>query len=187
MSSATTIDRFFKRYPAVAVTLYVTLVSALLAATFAAVADVLDHRASVRAASDLLAQFEGRRSPAGAGDSNSIGPVPAGSPFLEGDTVTVAGAALLQRVATAITRVGGNVLSSQVELQGPQAAEGYVSLVASCEVEQPALQRLVYDLEAGMPFLFIEQLVIQAPQSATPDSGRMRVLISVSGQWQGHK
>ena len=38
-----------------------------------------------------------------------------------------------------------------------------ISLMASCEIEQPALQQLLYDLEAGMPFLFVDQLVAQAP------------------------
>ena len=91
--------------------------------------------------------------------------MPTGSPFLEGQTLTVAGAALLQRVADAVTKVGGNVLSSQVDVQGVQAKDGYVSVLASCEVEQAAMQRLLYDLEAGMPFLFIEQFVAQSPQT----------------------
>jgi general secretion pathway protein M len=52
------------------------------------------------------------------------------------------------------------------------------------------LQQLLYDLEAGMPFLFIDQLVVQGLQGAAPagDSGsRLRLLISVSGQWQAAK
>ena len=39
-----------------------------------------------------------------------------------------------------------------------------------------------------MPFLFVDQLVVQAPQAGTgEDGGRMRVLLGVSGQWQGAK
>jgi general secretion pathway protein M len=39
-----------------------------------------------------------------------------------------------------------------------------------------------------MPFLFIEQLAVQTPQgAAAPDKGRMRVLLSIAGQWQGRK
>jgi general secretion pathway protein M len=113
---------------------------------------------------------------------------PIGSPFLEGQTITVAGAALLQRVTAAVTKVGGNVLSSQVELQGSEAKDGFVSLVASCEVDQPALQQMLYDIEAGMPFLFVDQLVVQASQGVAGSEGlRMRVLIGVSGKWQETK
>ena len=99
--------------------------------------------------------------------------------------MTIAGADLQRRVAGAVTAVGGNVLSSQVDLQGSQANEGYVILSASCEISQTALQPLLYDLEAGMPFLFVEQLVVQAPQSGGETEGKqMRVQIDVAGEWQ---
>jgi general secretion pathway protein M len=39
-----------------------------------------------------------------------------------------------------------------------------------------------------MPFLFIDQLAVQGPQAPGGESGsRLRVLISVSGQWQASK
>ena len=44
-------------------------------------------------------------------------------------------------------------------------------MIASCEIEQPQLQQLLYDLEAGMPFLFVDQLVVQTPLTAS-GSGR---------------
>jgi general secretion pathway protein M len=112
--------------------------------------------------------------------------MPSGSPYLEGATVTVAGAALLARVAGAVTRLGGNVLSSQLDVQGTQAKAGFVSMIASCELDQPALQPLIYDLEAGMPFLFIDQLSVQAPAISSGE-GKLRILLAVSGQWQGAK
>jgi general secretion pathway protein M len=37
-----------------------------------------------------------------------------------------------------------------------------------------------------MPFLFIDQLAIQAPTSSTGE-GKLRVLLTVSGQWQEAK
>ena len=102
--------------------------------------------------------------------------------------MTVAGAALLQRVTAAATRLGGNVLSSQVELQGTQAKTGFLTIIASCDIEQSGLQQLLYDLEAGQPFLFVDQLSVQAPASfASSNEGKLRVLLSVSGQWQGAK
>ena len=59
-------------------------------------------------------------------------------------------------------------------------------MVVSCEIEQSALQQLLYDLEAGMPFLFIDQLMVQAPVVGVQES-RTRVLLSVSGLWGGSK
>jgi general secretion pathway protein M len=82
-----------------------------------------------------------------------------------------------------VTKAGGNVLSSQLDVQGgPNAKAGFVSMVANCELEQASLQSLLYDLEAGMPFLFVDQLDIQV---ATPGEGKLRFLLGVSAQWQG--
>ena len=162
----------------------------LLALAWSAVADILERRQSVAASSDLLAQLEGRRAVGGGcRRGRPPGAVPTGSPFLEGQTLTVAGAALLQRVADAVTKVGGNVLSSQVDVQGVQAKDGYVSVLASCEIEQAAMQRLLYDLEAGMPYLFIEQFVAQAPQTAPaqPKAAACACCSRSPGRWQGEQ
>jgi general secretion pathway protein M len=149
--------------------------------------DLLSQRAGVLNLRAMLEQFEGRKPAAGRGQGAGVA-APAGSPFLEGATVTVAGAALLQHVTAAVTKLGGNVLSSQIDLQGTQAKTGFLTIIASCDIDQPGLQQLLYDLEAGQPFLFVDQLSVQAP-ATLPSSGegRLRVLISVSGQWQGAK
>jgi general secretion pathway protein M len=188
MTQDQAINRYLTRYPAAAVAIYVGVVGLLLFGCWAAVADIGERRAEVAAASEMLARLEGR-SPARPGDVDfSEGPQPGGSPFLEGQTLTTAAAALLQRVASSIARIGGNVLSSQVELEGAQFKNGFVGLIVSCEIEQPALQQLLHDLEAGMPYLFVEQLVAQAPVPTASRGGeRMRVLIAVSGLWPGAK
>jgi general secretion pathway protein M len=187
MSSEHPIDSYLNRFPSVAALVYVAVLGVLVFAIWAALADLLERQRTVDAAADMLARLEGRTPQSRAeGGAGTTGPIPAGSPFLEGQTVTVAGAALLQRVASAVTQVGGNVLSSQVELQGSQSKDGFVSLIASCEMDQAALQPLLYDIEAGMPFLFVDQLVAQAPISAN-EGGRTRVLLAVSGLWPGAK
>jgi general secretion pathway protein M len=43
----------------------------------------------------------------------------------------------------------------RLDLDGPQAKDGFVSVTLDCKFEQPALRQLLYDVEAGMPFLFI--------------------------------
>ena len=55
-------------------------------------------------------------------------------------------------------------------------------------MEQASLQKVLYDLEVGMPFLFVDQLVVQIPASlAESRDGKLRILLAVSGQWQGAK
>ena len=188
MTSAQTITRTLTHSPLIAVVLYIAVAGALLATTGFAVSDILDHRRGLAQTSDLLDQLRGR-GPRGAGGSSVAAEHP-GTPFLEGPTVTVAGATLLQRVAAAVSNVGGTIQSSQVDVLGTQAKDGLVGLVVSCEMEQPALQKLLYDLEVGMPFLFVDQLDVQVPQMTSVNdsgSGRIRVVLGVSGQWQGGK
>jgi general secretion pathway protein M len=178
-------EGYLARFPVVAAVFYVAVIITFFVTTWFNISDYLERRQAVAASGDILSHLEGRNSsssPTNAGASLT------GSPVLEGQTVTVAGAALLERVAGAVTRIGGNILSSQVDLQGAQSKNGFVKVSVDCEVEQPSLQQLLYDLEAGMPFLFVDHLVAQAPETATTVSRqKMRVSILVSGQWQGVK
>ena len=84
-------------------------------------------------------------------------------------------------VAGATRRVGGNIRSSQVDLQGPEAKAGFIRATLNFDIEPQRLQPLLYDLEAGMPFLFVDELLVQAPSAAT-QGGRLQVLLGVSGQ-----
>ncbi len=180
------IQKLFTRAHAVSLLGYAALIMGLAVIAWLALASLAGDYADYTAAADMLDRLDGRKPSTG---PSGLASGPAGSPFLEGPTVTVAGAALQQRVVAAVKDAGGNVLSSQVDLEGSQAKQGYVSLSAKCEVGQGALQQLLYDLESGMPFLFIDQLVVQMPQSGggtgvETEAARMRVQIDVSGQWQ---
>jgi general secretion pathway protein M len=187
VSSGNAVTRALTHSPLIAIVLYLGVACGLLVTAGVSIASILDHQRALAQTSDLLDQLRGRKARAGAAAGSAEHP---GTPFLEGPTVTVAGAALLQRVATAVGNVGGTVQSSQVDVLGTQAKDGFVGLVVSCEMDQPSLQKLLYDLEVGMPFLFVDQLDVQVPQTtATNDAGigRIRVVLGVSGQWQGSK
>ena len=165
--------------------LYAGVIVLLVFVTLSSISDLLDQRRELAESAAMLEQLEGHK-PATRGASDVT--MPSGSPYLEGATVTVAGAMLLQRVAGAVVKFGGNVLSTQLDVQGGPTKTGFLSMIASCEIDQPQLQQVLYDLEAGMPFLFVDQLLVQTPVS-TPDSEttKLRVLIGVSGQWKGSK
>jgi general secretion pathway protein M len=177
------IERYLMRYPSITAFLYAALVVTFLLTIIVALVDLGQQYRAVNASADILARLETRSPLASPAPGGSASSQPVGSPFLEGQTVTVASAALLQRTTSAITSAGGSVVSSEVEPQGTQSKDGYVRVVATCELEQSALQRLLYDVEAGMPFLFVDQLVAQAPGPAS-EGGRMRVLLGISGLWR---
>jgi general secretion pathway protein M len=172
------------RREALAVGAYAGVVIALVAISLALLADLHDKSAEIAAAQTRLDQLSERSrpgSPASIGSNAGV----TGSPFLDGRTITIAGAALQQRIEAAVAKAGGELMSSQVELDGPDAKNGFVNLTASVEAGQPAVQTILYDIEAGMPYLFVDKLSIQSPEVfGEPESGRMRMTIGVAGQWR---
>ncbi|WP_424626888.1 type II secretion system protein GspM [Bradyrhizobium sp. SYSU BS000235] len=186
MTAIATLRKTFSGSPSLAASAYAALVLALLFIVVTSVTDLLSRRAEVASAETMLAQLDGRRLAAARTSSGDVS-IPTGSPFLEGATFTIAGATLLQRVDGAVTKLGGNVLSSQVDLKGSQSKAGFISMIASCEIGQAELQKLLYDLEAGMPFLFVDQLVVESTTSSTSGEDKLRILLAVSGQWRGSK
>lgn len=186
MNAVATLRKTFTTSPLVAAIAYAGLVFVLLFTVVTSIADIFSQWADVSSAAAMLAQL-GRKTAAAPGTATDV-TAPSGSPFLEGATVTIAGAALIQRVEGSVTKFGGNVLSTQVDLNGTQSKAGFLGILVSCEIEQSGLQQLLYDLEAGMPFLFIDQLSVQAPSTLSSSSGgKLRVLLAVSGQWQEAK
>lgn len=171
------------RYPLGAVGLYVGVLLACVAVAAANLLAILEQRTAWMSASDMLAGIEARSPARSEAAASDVG-VPAGSPFLEGGSASVASASLLQRVTGAIRRARGNVLSSQVDMQGPHAKAGFITATSSFEIEPASLMPLLYDLEAGMPFLFTEQLAVQSPSGGS-EVRKLRILLAVSGQWQG--
>ncbi|CCD94814.1 putative General secretion pathway protein M, GspM [Bradyrhizobium sp. ORS 375] len=185
MSWANWPHRIFVSSPAAAAALYAVSLLALIWFGAAAVLDLLAKRDQLNDVTTQLAQFAERKRPGGT-TAVSVAAAPGGSVFVEGRTVTIAGAALVQRLTEAITKVGGNVLSTQVDLPAARTNANMISVVASCELEQPALQQLLYDIEAGFPFLFVDQLHVQQPlATAASEGARLRVQLTISGQWRG--
>jgi general secretion pathway protein M len=169
MSVWSTARKIATTSPLSAAAVYAGLLVLLLFMVGSSIVDVVSQRGELAASAAMLEQLEG-------------------SAYLEGATVTVAGATLLQRVASAVVKYGGSVLSTQLDVQGAPNKAGYLSMIASCEIEQAQLQQVLYDLEAGMPFLFVDQLVVQIPLTdSASDTGKLRILLAVSGQWRGAK
>jgi general secretion pathway protein M len=179
MTVKAAIERGLTYSPLVATSLYGAVVVLLLALTWIALADLYNGQSELADTAALLERLQGRRAATASEGGMS------GSPFLEGPSVTVAGATLLQRVAGAVTKAGGTIQSSQVEVAGAEG--GMVKLQVSCEIAQADLQRLLYDLEAGMPFLFVDELTAEMPPAvgAAGGTGLMHVQLGVSGEWQG--
>jgi len=172
------------RRQALAALAYVVVVAGLCGAAFSLASGLADRSSAVTSAEERLAELAARARP-GPTPPASSDALSAGSPFLEGQAITIAGAALQQRVDAAVAKAGGVVVSSQIALDGPDAKDGFVNLSENVEIAQPALQSLLYDLEAGMPYLYVDTLGVQSPEAfGEAETARMRVVLGVTGQWR---
>lgn len=83
-------------------------------------------------------------------------------PFLEGATGALAANALQQRVAGLVEEIGGKLSSIAVEPPSDEPdARARVVVQASADMDTAALQQLLFRLETGAPFLFVQQLTVQ--------------------------
>ncbi len=113
----------------------------------------------------------------------SVGVASARSALLWAKTIGVAAADLQQRVEAAAHDVGAKALSSRVDLQDASSANGALTYVGEIELDAANLQPLLYNLEAGKPFLEIADLSIQPLQDAGA-GGRLRVSLAVTASWR---
>jgi general secretion pathway protein M len=178
MISAHSIGDYVTRHPNLAGLVYLASILICGLITLSMVTDLVDRYNARNASLDTLSRLQGRELP------SSKDGVPSGSPFLDGQTLTTASATLLQRLTSIVASAGGTVISSEIAQRGTQSKDGYVTAIANCELEQEALPKILYEIEAGMPFLFIDQIQIQAPVE-TGQAGRMRVFLTVAGLWTG--
>lgn len=162
-----------------AAALYAGLLLACAGVSVMAWSDVFDAAESLSRATDARDRL---RLGAGNALSRFSVPPPPGSPFIDGATAALAGAALQGRVLRAVEEAGGIVLSSQTTLPSAQAGDGRVALVVSGEFGQDSLQKALYDLESGSPVLVVERLTVRAQTADGAASPRLRVELDVSGR-----
>ena len=107
------------------------------------------------------------------------------SPLIEAKSVTLAGAALQQRLEASIASARGRLVSFKLDV-APRGDERQVVLAVELAIAEPDLQTLLFDLETGHPYIFVEAVEARAPE-ATQQDAAMRVSLRVSGQWSGAK
>jgi general secretion pathway protein M len=106
------------------------------------------------------------------------------SPFVSANTITQAGAMLQQRVESAVAAAGGVLASSRVDV-GANGDKKRVALEAELTIAQPQMQKLIYDLETGQPYLFVEAFEARMPEGDAQDAGHTHVTLTISGEWGG--
>ena len=123
--------------------------------------------------------------PAAASDANV---------FLAGANYTLAANSLQQRIVEMVEQSGGKIVS--VSTETPQATEQTsrrVVVQVRCELDNDALQNVLYGLEAGRPLALIDGLNVQrmAQNESEKNDGkrspRLTVELRVVGFYRGTK
>jgi general secretion pathway protein M len=138
-----------------------------------------DARAEVAALGEQDAALQSRESRL----TPRLGRDAAATPFFEARTVTQAGAALQTHLEAAVAAAHGRLISSKVEV-APRDDERRLDLSAELTIAEPDMQALLFDLETGRPYLFVDSIEARATEPIGDNvGGAMHVALSVSGQW----
>lgn len=106
--------------------------------------------------------------------------------YLEGQNETLVAAALQERLKSAVAQTGGRLNSTQVLAGKKNGKTERVAVRGQMQMTVAALQRVLYELESGSPYLFIDNLDVRpmvnprGPQASDAD-GLLDVHFDVYG------
>jgi len=155
---------------------------ASVALTLAARADAADELAERR---NVLERLEARvRPPGEAGQPSKAATAPAEA-FLAATTPGLAAAELEAYVARLADRNAALVSFGTQAAAGEEAA-GVVRIEASLDISLLALQGLLYQLESGTPYVFVDSMTVRSPTVAVGASGQeaLRVTLGLHALWR---
>ena len=107
--------------------------------------------------------------------------------FLDAPTAGVAGASLQAHVAHLAGHRATLVSFAIQPSAGTESADS-VRIEASMDISLPALQMLLYDLESGTPYVFVESMTVRptaAAQTGAPEAP-LRVTLGLRALWRRH-
>ncbi len=99
-----------------------------------------------------------------------------GAGYLEGHNETLIAAALQERLKSAVLQTGGRLNSTQVLARDENGKTQRVAVRGQMQLNIAALQHVLYALESGAPYLFIDNLDVRpmvnarGPQTAGSDA-----------------
>jgi general secretion pathway protein M len=165
-----------------AVCLFVLVCASLVAWSLESRWDAADELSDQQ---DMIARLTASaRAKGGPGAAGSLEKAPA-TAFLDAPTPGLAGAALEAHVA----RLAGEhatLVSFAVQTPASADASDAVRIEANMEITLRALQELLYDLESGTPYVFVESMTARAATPTAPSGNQdaaMRVTIGLRALW----
>lgn len=82
--------------------------------------------------------------------------------YLKGETPTLAGAELQERVKSVVESNGGTLVSTQTMPEAEEQGLVRVSVKVRMRGDVDAVQRVIYALETGRPLVFLENVLVRS-------------------------
>lgn len=146
--------------------------------------DALDALADKR---DMLDRLEAahRRSISKPGARERFGAAPA-SAFLNSQTLGLASAQLEAYLSKLVLAQQGSLVSSGVQQVNRSDASDIVRVQATLDITYEALQAVLYKLETGTPYVFVDSMTVQLLSTTTQRTARsptMKVTLNLRAIW----
>jgi general secretion pathway protein M len=136
---------------------------------------------------ELLARLEAARQRAGGAKGGGHGQVDAASPkaFLNAQTPGLASAQLEAYLSQLVQDQQASLISSSVQQATRSDAPDAVRIQANLEVPYEALQTLLYKLETGTPYVFVESMTVQTTSVTQQRAAHtaMKVMLNLRAIW----
>lgn len=91
--------------------------------------------------------------------------------LLEGKTTGIAGAALQKRITRVVRNYGGIVSSAQILQPEKDKSLTRIAVSLTTRINIDGLRNFLYDLETGMPVIFIDDITVRSSEEARKAGG----------------
>jgi general secretion pathway protein M len=161
-------------------------VTCLLAvgASFAMRSDAMEELASAR---ETLSRLAARARPPADRDGGAVAGTAPAAAFLDAATQGLAAAQLQAYLSQLALAERAVLISSGVQPANRDDEPDSIRLEATLNMTLPTLQTMLYRLESGTPYVFVEALNVQPPGAATQHGAQnvmLRVTVSLRALWR---
>jgi general secretion pathway protein M len=178
--------RMFEREQTMAVAALCVLLSACVSSVVLTLAVRADAVQELSDRQDVLSRLEARaRSGSQTHGETRVAAAPARA-FLDASTPGLAGAELQAYIARLADRHAA-LVSFGTQVSAGEDTADVVRIEASLDISLPALQVLLYQLESGTPYVFVESMTVRPATSAGAGGAEnvpLRVTLGLRALWR---
>jgi general secretion pathway protein M len=179
----------FSRQVAVSVAALVALVLTVVIWSVAYLTEMRDLQTEYDIKSQSLDTLKYQTIPKLPGGGN-VSRSPARAAVIAAPTETIAASELQKAVLDLLERAGGVVHTIQAEATSDVTGDGLrrLNTQMTFDSSMDALQKVLFDLETAIPFVFVDSVLVQPTATAAPAAKigeTLRVTLVASSYWKG--